>query len=195
MSRSVSGHLAGLLTLLGLALLLIGLFLPWIIRIIYFAHAGCPSGPICPSPWTDARSYWTEVVGSVDLRTPNGWLSAVEGPGALAVVIVVQGIIMVNAWQGHVSRRLLAGGVLGALVALAIFLLASWVQYCLFFCPSGHIVPPGVFYEGSGLWGGAGVRFVAPGFWLLLGGFLVSMGSDVALLIRLRHRTQRVHSV
>ncbi len=196
MRRSAAGNLAGLLTLLGLALLLIGLFLPWIIRIIYLAHAGCPSSPTCPSPWTDARSYWIVFVGSVDLRTPSGWLSAAVGPGLLGAVIVLQGIVMVNAWQGHVSRLLLAGGVLGALVALAIFLLASWIQYCLFFCPPSHIVAPGVFYAGSGLWGGAGVRFLAPGFWVLLGGFLVSIGSDAALLMRGRgrHRTRRVHS-
>ena len=56
-------RLAALIALLGVLLLLAGLFAPWIIRIDYFAHVGCPSSPQCPPPATDASSLWRAVTG------------------------------------------------------------------------------------------------------------------------------------
>ncbi len=176
MSRWVNRRLIGVLSLLGVALLITGLFLPWIIRIDYLAHAHCPNGPGCPPPTTDSRSLWELLVGDVTLSSPSWWLSVAVSLGPLLLVILLQLAIALAGLRGRGTRVLFALGLICALVVLVLYLLAARVFYCLFYCGTGLYVAPGV-------------RILAPGFWLLLGGFLISLGSDLVLLLLVGHRT------
>ncbi|HEY7022650.1 MAG TPA: hypothetical protein VH349_16155 [Ktedonobacterales bacterium] len=86
---------------------------------------------------------------------------------------------------GRPRLALLKGGIVASVVTLILFLGWSYFLYCLFFCGSG-IPLPGEYREASGLWQGSGVRYLAPGFWLALGGYLLSLITDVTLLIGAR---------
>lgn len=176
MSRSVLRRLVGVLSLLGIALLVIGLFLPWIIRIDYLAHAHCPNGLGCPPPTTDSRSLWDLLVGDGTVSAFSWWLSVAMSFGPLLLVFLLQFVIALVGLRGRGTRILFALGLICALVVLVLYLLAARVFYCLFYCGTGLYVAPGV-------------RILAPGFWLLLGGFLLSMGSDLVLLLLVGRRT------
>jgi hypothetical protein len=54
------------------------------------------------------------------------------------------------------------------IVGLFVFLFISYIGYCLFYCGA------------MGLWTLKGTRVLGPGFWLILGGFLVSLGVSIA---------------
>ena len=182
MSLGLTRRVFGVLTLLGSALLLIGLFLPWIIKIDYLPHAGCPSDSKCPAPTTINSSFWQVFLGSVNLASPNWWLTVAIGPGFLLLLILLQGMIALSALRARGARVLFVVGILTALMALIFNLLTAWIDYCLFFCSPGF-VPPGVFHTAPGLFGGVGIRFLASGFWLLLSGFFVIIGSNLVLLV------------
>jgi hypothetical protein len=121
---------------------------------------------------------------------------------------IIQAVIAWRAWSGQLPRRqrndevvagmttmmifggrprlaLLKGGVVASVVTLILFLGSSFVVYCFFFCGSG-IPLPGEYHESTGLWQSSGVRYLAPGFWLALSGYLLSLITDVRLLIGVR---------
>src|SRR6185312_4426267 len=99
-------RLAALSALLGILLLLAGLFAPWIIRIDYHAHVGCPSGPQCPPPDTDASSLWRAVTGVGYSPFTLAWATLLfvglaVGLGPLLALILAQGAIARDAWRGR----------------------------------------------------------------------------------------------
>jgi len=98
---------------------------------------------------------------------------------------VVASVTTMMIWGGRPRLALLKGGVVASIVALVLFLGASWFFYCLFFCGAG-IPLPGEYHESGGLWQSSGVRYLAPGFWLALGGYLLSLITDLTLLIGVR---------
>jgi hypothetical protein len=159
-----------------MGLLIIGLFLPWIIRIDYLAHAHCPNGPGCPPPTTDSRSLWELLVGDGTPSAVSWWLSVAVSVGPLLLVLLLQCVIALVGLRGRGPGVLFALGLICTLVVLALYLLAARVFYCLFHCGTGLYVAPGV-------------RLLAPGFWLMLGGFLLAMGSDLAFLLLVGRRT------
>jgi hypothetical protein len=185
-------RLASLSALLGVLILLAGLFPPWIIRIDYLAHVGCPSSPRCPLPDTDASSLWRAVTGGgISSFTLAGasvlFVGLAVGLGPLFTLILAQVAIACGAWRGRSSPTLLKWGVAASLVAMVIFLLASFVSYCFFFCNFQQGFPlPGELYSPAGLYAHPGVRYLAPGFWLLLSGLLLALISDLVLLVGAR---------
>ena len=170
MTRQGIRRAAGTLSLAGMALLVVGLFLPWIIRIDYLAHAHCPNGPGCPPPTRDAYSLWQWLTANFALSVPSSWLALGETIGPLLLVLLLQLGIGLAALRGRGSRLLCALGLLFALGLGTFYLLLARVFYCLFYC-------------GTGLFTAPGVRILAPGFWLLLAGFIGAVVSDLALLI------------
>jgi hypothetical protein len=98
---------------------------------------------------------------------------------------VVAGVATMMIFGGRPRLALLKGGVAASVVALILFLGSSFFLYCFFFCGSG-IPLPGEYHESTGLWQSSGVRYLAPGFWLALGGYLLSLITDVTLLIGAR---------
>lgn len=201
-------RLAALSTLLGLLLIFGSTFFPGVIRIIYQSRAGCPTGPECPPPYIDASMYWEGWIRYISSPVPLTvewaiwqflWLTP------LLAFIIIQVVIAWRAWRGQPPRTptneevvagvatmmifggrprltLLKGGVVASVVALILFLGSSYFLYCFFFCGSG-IPLPGEYHEGIGPWQGSGVRYLAPGFWLALGGYLLILVTNVALLI------------
>jgi hypothetical protein len=145
------------------------LFLPWIIKINYLAHAHCPNGPGCPPPTVDTRSLWALIVdGATPL--PSLCLGVVVGLGPLLIVVLLQVAIGLGGLRGRGTRTLFTQGLISALVACAWYLLVARVYYCFFYCGTGLYVAPGV-------------RILAPSFWLMASGFLISVGDDLALLL------------
>jgi hypothetical protein len=185
-------RLAALSALVGVPLLLSGLFAPWIIRIDYLAHVGCPSSSQCPPPDTDASSLWRAVTGSGNRPFTLAWATVLfvglaVGLGQLLALILAQVAIARGAWRGRPSRTLLKEGVLAGLLAMVIFLLANFGSYCYFFCNPAQGFPiPGELYSPAGLYAHPGVRYLAPGFWLLLSGLLLTLITDLAVLIGAR---------
>jgi hypothetical protein len=98
---------------------------------------------------------------------------------------VVPGVVMMILWGSRPRNLLLKAGVAVSVVVLLFFLWWTFFLYCLFFCGSG-IPLPGEYRESSGIWQTSGVRYLAPGFWLLLSGLLLSVGSDLTVLAHLR---------
>jgi hypothetical protein len=193
--------------LLGLLLLLGSTFFPGIIRILYQSRVGCPDGPECPPPDIDASSFWEgwipNVSGSVPL-TLNAFIAFLVELAPFLAYITVQVVIAWRAWSGQLPRTqrdgevaasmatmiiwggpprlaLLKGGIVVTVVALVLFLGSSFLFYCFFFCGAG-IPLPGEYHESTGLWQSSGVRYLAPGFWLALGGYLLSLITDLTLL-------------
>jgi hypothetical protein len=98
---------------------------------------------------------------------------------------VVANVATMIIFGGRPRHVLLKAGVVVGVVALFLFLLGSLFLYCLFFCGSG-IPLPGQHHESTGLWQSSGLRYLAPGFWLLLCGLLLGLRSDLMLLAHLR---------
>jgi hypothetical protein len=199
-ARPAQTHrLAAFSAVAGILLLLAGLFPPWIIRIDYFAHVGCPSSPQCPPPDTDASSFWRAVTGSGHSPFTLSWailllVGLVVGLGPLLALILAQAAIARGAWRGRPPRTLLKFGVLANLVAVVIFLLASFWSYCYFFCNPAQGFPiPGELYSPAGLLAHPGVRYVAPGFWLMLSGLLLALATDLTLLVGARRSPGRLN--
>lgn len=171
-------RLATFSALVGVPLLLAGLFLPLITRINYLAHAGCPDSPQCPPPSTDTNSYWA--------------ISALVGLAPLLTVIFAQALIARSAWRGSPSRALLRWGLLAGSVALLVFLFLSFFWYCFFFCNLEQGLPiPGQLYSATGMWVSPGVRYLEPGFWLLLSGLLLILATDLTLLVNARRSNRQ----
>jgi hypothetical protein len=160
----------GALSLVGMALIVVGLFLPWIVRINYLAHAHCPNGPGCPPPSTDAYSLWQLLIGNFALSAPTSWLALGETLGAVLLVLLFQAGIGLAALRGRGTRLLFAFGLVCALAVGVFHLLAARIFYCLFYC-------------GGGLFTAPGVRMLGTGFWLLVAGFAVAAVGDLALLV------------
>jgi hypothetical protein len=82
--------------------------------------------------------------------------------------------------------------VVAGLVTLAAFLFVSEYWYCFFFCNFDQGFPaPGELYSPTGLFAHPGVRNVASGFWLMLGGLVLVLGGDLILLAGARQRRDR----
>jgi hypothetical protein len=184
-TRARTHRLAALSALVGVPFLLAGLFPPWIIRIDYLAHAGCPSSPQCPPPFIDASSYWDKVNAYPFTLT---WpIMLLLGLGPFLALILVQALIARGSWRGRPSRTLLRLGVLAGSLELLVFLFSSYFSYCFLFCNLEQGLPiPGELYSTTGLWGSLGVRYVALGFWLLLSGLLLTLATDLTLLVGAR---------
>jgi len=178
-------RLAALGALVGLLLLVAGLFAPWIIRINYLAHADCPNSPQCPPPFIDASSYWDKVNAYPFTLT---WpISLLLGLGPFLALILVQALIARGSWRGRPSRTLLRLGVLASSLELLIFLFVSYFWYCILFCALSQGFPiPGELYSPTGLYANPGVRYLAPGFWLMLSGLLLVLATDLTLLVGAR---------
>jgi hypothetical protein len=174
-------RLAALSALLGIPLLPGGILAPLIVRITHFSDTACPNCPLVSN--ADAFSY---------VRLVTEYPYTLKGEVALLVMlspflalIVAQAAIAWSQWRGRPSRALLTGGLLATLVAMALFLLVSFAWYCLFFCDLKHGFPiPGQPYsvtgDGSAV---SGVRYLAPGFWLMLSGLLWTLLTDLTLLV------------
>jgi hypothetical protein len=106
---------------------------------------------------------------------------------------VVAGVATMMIFDGRPRLPLLKGGVVASVVALILFLGSSYFLYCFFFCGSG-IPLTGEYRESSGLWQGSGVRYLAPGFWLALGGYLLSLIADLTPLIGVRRSLRQLES-
>jgi hypothetical protein len=208
-------RLVAVSVLLGVLLLLVSGFFPVIIRVIYQSRAGCPTGPECPPPDILADSYgedwisWIRsVFGAGQVSLDVAITQFLFGPAPFLALIIVQAAIAWRAWSGSLLRParnedvvanvatmiifggrprrvLLKGGVAASVVATILFLGSSWFIYCFFFCGSGTPLP-GEYKESTGPWQSSGVRYLAPGFWLMLSGLLLSVGSDVLLLVSAR---------
>ena len=189
-TQAQTHHLAALSALLGVPFLLAGLFPPWIIRINYLAHAGCPNSPQCPPPFIDASSYWDKVNAYPFTLT---WpVSLLVGLGPFLALILVQALIARGSWRGRSSRTLLRLGVLAGSLELFIFLFSSYFWYCFLFCNLEQGFPiPGQLYSTTGLWGSLGVRYAALGFWLLLSGLLLTLATDLTLLVGARRSNRQ----
>ena len=105
---------------------------------------------------------------------------------------VAPGVVMMMLWGRCPRNLLLKTGVAISVIALLYCLWASLFLYCLFFCGSG-IPLPGEYRESSDIWQTSGVRYLASGFWLLLSGILLGLGSDLTVLAQLR-RVARLSS-
>jgi hypothetical protein len=208
-------RLAALSAMSGILLILGSTFFPGVIRIIYQSRAGCPNSPECPPPYIDASTYWDGWIRYMSGPIPLTFDMVIGSFLWLAPFLaffIVQAVIAWHAWRGQLPRTppneevvagmatmmifggrprlaLLKGGIVASVVALILFLGSSFFLYCLFFCGSG-IPLPGEYRESGGLWQSSGVRYLAPGFWLALGGYLLSLITDVTLLIGVR-RTLR----
>ncbi|HEX9035495.1 MAG TPA: hypothetical protein VF808_00725 [Ktedonobacterales bacterium] len=181
-SSGAMRRVLGALCLIGIALLVSGLFPPWIIRINYLSNAHCPHSPTCPPPLIDTRSLWQGVIG--DPPTPaslSWWLNASMILGPLLLIVALQLAIGLAALSGHRSAVLITVGMGWGLVILPLYLLMSRIYYCLFAMVCGA----------TGPWATPGDRILAPGFWLLLGGILIAIGCDLALLRQRNGRERR----
>lgn len=176
MKPQLHRRVLGALSLLGATLLSIGLFLPWIIRVNYFAHAHCPNGPNCPPPMIDTRSLFELIVGTVTPTSLSWWSAVAVGLGPMLLVIFLQIVIGFCGLRGRGSWGLFALGLISAVVVLTLSLLGARIYYCLFYCGTGLFTLPGY-------------RILASGFWLLLAGFIIAITCDLLLLLLgRRHR-------
>ena len=181
MRHGMFPRLVSALCLAGITLLIVGLFPPWIIKITYYTGAFC-SGGSCPKPTIYSRSLWELLVVDASPFTPGWWLAASLTLVPLLLVLVLQGEIARTGLIGRGSRRLVAFGLICAVVVTAYYLYGSWAYYCLFY--AGCAATPGP-------WAAPGERILAPGFWLMLTGFLIAIGSDITLLARAPHPHRR----
>jgi hypothetical protein len=134
MSRLAISRLISVFGLLGLALLVVGLFLPFITTIDYFDVSG---------PYTYALSFW----GSAGLS------SALFLIAPVALVALTQ-FIPAPAGSRRVRRRVVfILSLIVSIVTLLFFLLVTRVSYCLFYCaPPGPWTLKGVRMLDPGFW-------------------------------------------
>jgi hypothetical protein len=175
--------------LLGILLLVGGAFAPWIVRVYYRSSAGCPAGPECPAPDIITPSYWdywiSVIFGARPLTADWVLINFLFGLAPFLALLIVQAALAWRAWRGGLSAALRKWSVVVSAVALLSFLWWSHFVYCLFFCRAG-IPLPGEYQESTGLWQSSGVRYLAPGYWLMLSGLLLSVGSDLLALVAAR---------
>lgn len=156
------------LGLAGAALLISGLFLPWIITKVSQ-----------PFPHSDATSFWSLLVSAVTgLR--YDWTSAITA-GFYFVILLpfLTGFLICLAGLFDKGRRVyFLLQLIFVIVGVFPFLFTSYISYCLFYCGA----------TGSGPWVLKGYRVLGPGFWLILGGFLVSLGVSFAQNMLFRPR-------
>jgi hypothetical protein len=164
MSRWRNRRLAGILSLLGIALFLIGLFLPWIIR--------------SDESW----SLFQQLVGNPPTpSSPVWWQSVAVSFGPLLLLLLLQVAIALAGLRGRAPRALFAFGLTWALVVLALYLFTARFVYCLGYCSPPPFTPRSFTNHET--------RSLASGFWLLLGGLLICAGSDLVLVFLSRQRT------
>lgn len=167
-----SRHVAGSFALLGIALLLVGIFLPLYVR---FGQSNCLSGLPCSSD-TLGPSLWESY--TQNLASSDAWIERVGILVAAAVFIVLQLVVALGALFDRPSRvvfvlRLLCIGVL-VVVGAPFFVLAAMGLYSAVndvCCRSGS----------STAWGE-----LAAGFWFFCVGCLLCLWSDLALFRRPR---------
>ncbi|HEX4202762.1 MAG TPA: hypothetical protein VHZ51_00890 [Ktedonobacteraceae bacterium] len=148
-------HVIGLL---GSALLISGLFLPWIITT--FSE---------PFPHSDTSSFWLLLVGQVTFLRFDWSSGAIVGFYFFPLLPLLTGILTSLAGLfGKGKRVFFVLHLIFVIVSLCVFLFISYIGYCLFYCGA------------TGPWALRGTRVLAPGFWLILGGFLVSLGVSIA---------------
>jgi hypothetical protein len=156
------------LGLVGSALLNSGLFLPWIITNVSE-----------PFPQNVTTSFWPLIM-SVVTSLRFDWTSAAVGFYFFLLLPLLTGILTSFAGLfGKGERVFYVLHLICVIVGLFIFLSNSYVVYCLFYC----------WVTGSGPWVLKGYRVLGPGFWLILGGFLVSLGVSFAQNMLFRPRT------
>jgi hypothetical protein len=156
-------HVIGLL---GSALLISGLFLPWIIT--NFSE---------PFPQSDTRSLWSLLMSLVTVLGFD-WSSAISvGFSFFMLLPLLTGILTSLAGLfGKGKRVFFLLHLIVVIVGVFAFLVSSYIVYCLFYCGA------------TGPWALRGTRAPGPGFWLILGGFLVSLGVSIAQNRRLKLR-------
>ena len=158
-------HLIGLS---GAALLIAGLFLPWVITNVSE-----------PFPQSDVTSFWPLLVSAVTVLRYD-WSSAIAAGLYLVILLpFLTGILICIAGLfGKGKRAFYLLQMILVVIGLFPFLFNSYVNYCLFYCGA----------TGSGPWVLKGYRVLGPGFWLILGGFLVSLGVSFAQNMLFRPR-------
>lgn len=151
-------HVIGLL---GSALLISGLFLPWITT--NFSE---------PSLLSVTQLFWLQVMSQVQVTFRGfDWPSVVMSIGwyFFTLLPILMGILVSLAGLFDKGKRVFfVLYLVFVIIGLLAFLLISYVDYCIFYC--------GV----TGLWALKGTRILGPGFWLILSGYLVSLGVSIA---------------
>lgn len=161
---------AHVIGLLGSALLISGLFFPWIITTFFE-----------PSPQSVTNSFWSLLMSQVPFLRFEGFsVVAVISVGFYFFMLLpfLTGILTSLAGLfGKRKRVFFVLHLIFVIVGLLIFLFSSYSGYCLFYCGA------------TGPWALRGTRVLGPGFWLLLGGFLVSLGVSITQNRRFKLRT------
>ena len=141
-------------------LLISGLFLPWIITNV-----------LKPYPQSDATSFWSLLMSSVTLLR-YGWSTAITVGFYFVILLpfLTGTLICLAGLFGKGKRVFFLLQLIFVMIGLFPFLYSSYVIYCLFYCGA----------TGAGPWVLKGSRVFGPGFWLILGGFLVSLGVSFA---------------
>jgi hypothetical protein len=153
----------------GAALLISGLFLPWIITNVSQ-----------PFPQSDATSFWSLLVSAVTVLRYD-WSSAITAGFYFVILLpfLTGYLICLAGLFGKGKRVFFLLQLIFVIVGVLPFLFTSYISYCLFYCGA----------TGSGPWVLKGYRVLGPGFWLILGGFLVSLGVSIVQNRRFRPRT------
>jgi hypothetical protein len=144
--------------LVGPALLISGLFLPWITT--NFSE---------PFPPSSTESVWAQIMSQVTFHGFD-WSSATS----ISFYFLMLLPLLTGIWTslvglfGKGKRVLFVLHLAFVIIGLVIFLFSSYVAYCLFYCGA------------TGPWALKGTRVLDPGFWLILGGFLLSLGTSIA---------------
>jgi len=144
----------------GVALLISGLFLPWVITNVSK-----------PFPQSDATSFWSLLVSAVTVLRYD-WSSAITAGFYFILLLpfLTGTLICLAGLFGKGKRVFFLLQLIFVVIGLFPFLFNSYIIYCLFYCGA----------TGSGPWVLKGYRVFGPGFWLILGGFLVSLGVSFA---------------
>lgn len=150
-------HVIGLL---GAALLISGLFLPWIITTVSE-----------PFPQSYASSFWSLLISQVSFLRFDWSAALAVGFDFCLLLLLLTGILTSLAGLfGKGKRVFFLLHLIAVIDGLFFFLFSSYVGYCLFSCGA----------PATGPWALRGFRVLGPGFWLLLSGFLVSLGVSIA---------------
>lgn len=150
------------LGLLGVALLFGGLFLPWLI--INFADP----------PQTEQTSLWLFFTSDLLFSMNNiryNWplIIALSFFFLLLLSPCLTGILTSLTGLYRQGRRAFATlHLIAVIISLYNFIYISYIGYCIFYCGS------------TGPWALKGTKTFGPGFWLILSGFLLSLGIGVA---------------
>jgi hypothetical protein len=165
-----------LVGLLGVALLAVGYFLPFVIRVDYLAAGPYPACP-AQAPVTTAQSLWDMFVDAAT-NAPS-WVGAAEVGIFYALPVLIQIVVALVGLRGTNTRAIFALGLTFATLEVLIILAAA--NFLLYF--RLHFVFLIVRSTAGGCPAQADMRMLGAGFWALLVGFLICVGSNLAQIM------------